>query len=286
LKVRWPLAAALLAPAGLAALSISLSPRTYRDIASLDRRAPEVTALMRIRERQALRKHKSFEPERRWVPLERISVNLQHAVIAAEDGGFYRHGGVEWGLIREALIYDLKQRRWARGASTITQQLVKNLYLSPSKNPFRKSKEIILALRVENRLTKDRILELYLNCAEWGPGVFGAEAAAWHYFGKPASVLTEDEAVALAAVLPSPRRHDPRGGSAWVEQRKAWVRRRLRAVWGEPKPLPAPGAAPIEPAVEESAERPPDEPAEDAEEEVDLETDQAVQTAPVSTQKN
>ncbi len=199
------------------------------DPPSLKRANPARTALMDIRERQAKRKGKAFRPVQIWVPLERISPHLQNAVIAAEDGGFYRHNGVEWGLMREALIYDLKERRLARGASTITQQLAKNLYLSPSKDPLRKVRELLIAFRLEKNLSKRRILELYLNVVEWGEGIFGAEAAARAYFDKSAADLTLEEAVALAAVLPSPRRHSPLGESRWVKVRRAWVERRMRA---------------------------------------------------------
>ncbi len=198
------------------------------DPPSLRRANPARTALMDIRERQAKRKGKAFRPAQTWAPLERISPHLQNAVIAAEDGGFYRHNGAEWGLMREALIYDLKERRLARGASTITQQLAKNLYLSPSKDPLRKVRELLIAFRLEKNLSKRRILELYLNVVEWGEGIFGAEAAARAYFDKSAADLTLEEAVALAAVLPSPRRHSPLGGSRWVESRRAWVERRMR----------------------------------------------------------
>jgi monofunctional glycosyltransferase len=259
-KARWIALFALALLLAMAAASVPWSPANYRPIAALERRDPGATALMRLRRAQAGKKGAELKIVQRWVPLDRVSIHLQRAVVAAEDGGFYRHGGVEWGLLRDALIHDVKERRWARGASTITQQVAKNLYLSPSKRPSRKVKEIILALNLERRLSKRRILEIYLNIAEWGHGLFGAEAAARFYFGKSAADLTPDEAVALTAVLPSPRKHSPLDNSKWVEQRKAWVRRRVRAVWGEPKPPPA---AP--------AEEPPAPPAEPPEFEVLLE---------------
>lgn len=266
MKRRWVVLYALALLVSLAAVSVPWSPATYKHIGSLENRNPNGTALMRLRHRQAQKKGASLRFDQRWISIDRISPNLQRAVVAAEDGRFYKHGGVEWGLMRDALIYDVKQRRWARGASTITQQVAKNLYLSPSKRPSRKIKEIILALNMERRLSKKRILELYLNVAEWGPGIFGAEAASRRYFSKPAADLTMEEAVALTAVLPSPRKHSPLDNSKWVSQRKAWVHRRIRAVWGElPKP-PVESPPPLETVVEEeTAPEPPEE-----EEEVEL----------------
>ena len=273
-------------------------PWTQPKLASLKSENPETTALMRLRDKQARRKGRAWRADRRWVPLSRVSEHLKNAVIAAEDGGFYAHGGVEWGLMRDALIYDLKQLSWARGASTITQQLAKNLYLSPSKNPLRKVREMSLAFRFENRLSKNRILELYLNAVEWGDGIFGAEAAARAHFGKSAADLTLDEAVALAAVLPSPRRHSPAGGSRWVAQRKAWVERRMRATgrWPEveipPLPVPdaelpleqVPGLMPSESAPEitppTAEEEFPPLPPEDEEETDESETEEIPDAAP------
>lgn len=267
MKRRWIFLYALALLVSLAAVSVPWSPATYKHIGSLEKRNPNGTALMRLRHRQAEKKGASLRLEQRWVSIDRISPHLQRAVVAAEDGRFYKHGGVEWGLMRDALIYDLKQRRWARGASTITQQVAKNLYLTPSKRPSRKVKEIVLALNMERRLSKKRILELYLNVAEWGPGIFGAEAASRRYFGKPAADLTWDEAVALTAVLPSPRKHGPLDGSKWVAQRKVWVARRVRAVWGE---VPAAPAAPAPEAETAVAEETAPEPPEEEEEEVEL----------------
>jgi monofunctional biosynthetic peptidoglycan transglycosylase len=137
------------------------------------------------------------EIDQTWVPLERISPNLVRAVILSEDGGFCRHRGVDWAALGEAIESD-------RGGSTITMQVVKNLFLWPSRSYVRKAMEMALAYLVEIVWPKHRVLELYLNIAEWGPGIFGAEAAAQYHFGKPAARLTAQEAALLAVALPNP----------------------------------------------------------------------------------
>jgi monofunctional biosynthetic peptidoglycan transglycosylase len=143
----------------------------------------------------------------RWVPIRRISPHLQKAVLLSEDGRFCSHGGVDWQAL-EAAIEDA-QDGVARGASTISMQVVKNLFLWPSRSYLRKGLEIGLATVADGLWSKERTLEIYLNIAEWGPGIFGAEAAARAHFGKAASQLTEREAVLLAVALPSPLTRDP-----------------------------------------------------------------------------
>ncbi len=144
-----------------------------------------------------------------WAPLSEISQNLQMAVIAAEDDTFFRHEGINYKAAWEAFKEDLKKKRYARGGSTITQQLVKNVFLTNEKTITRKLKEFILARRVEEILSKRRILELYLNEVEWGPGVYGAEAASRYYFDKHATELTVAEGAMLASMLVNPQRFDP-----------------------------------------------------------------------------
>ena len=144
-----------------------------------------------------------------WAPLSGISENLQLAVIAAEDDTFFRHEGINYKAAWEALKEDLKKKRFARGGSTITQQLVKNVFLTKEKTVTRKLKEYLLARRVEEILPKHRILELYLNEVEWGPGIFGAEAASRYYFDKHAADLTVAEGAMLASMLVNPQRFDP-----------------------------------------------------------------------------
>jgi monofunctional glycosyltransferase len=148
---------------------------------------------------------KSWQP----VPLSRISPDLQHAVIAAEDGRFYEHSGIDWKQVELVAGEALETGEASRGASTLTQQLVKNLFFTTHRNPVRKVAEWILAPAADAVLGKQRVLELYLNVAEWGPGVFGAEAAARHHFGIPASRLTREQSARLAAILPSPLRRKP-----------------------------------------------------------------------------
>lgn len=149
----------------------------------------------------------------------RISPYLVQAVVISEDDKFWSHKGFDFEAMKDALEKDIKRRTWRYGGSTITQQLAKNLYLSPSRNPLRKLREVILSWRLERALSKKRILELYLNVVEWGNGIFGAEAASRHYYGKPASELRPGEAARLAVVLPSPRRYNPLSGTKYIEDR-------------------------------------------------------------------
>ena len=138
----------------------------------------------------------------------RISPNLKRAVLVAEDSGFWQHEGIDFEQMKESMEVNIERLEFARGGSTITQQLAKNLYLSPSKNPIRKVREILIARRLEAELTKQRILELYLNVIEWGDGVYGAEAAARTYFGKPAAGSGAPEAALLAGAIVNPRVHE------------------------------------------------------------------------------
>jgi monofunctional biosynthetic peptidoglycan transglycosylase len=188
-----------------------------------------MTALMVQRAADARSRGAAPRMRQQWVRLGRVSDHLQHAMIVAEDGTFYEHGGVDWFEVRESIKRDFQKRRFARGASTITQQLAKNLFLSTSKDPVRKLKEYILSGQLESALTKNRILELYLNVIEWGDGVFGAEAAALTYFGKHAADLTREEAAQMAAVVPSPLRYSPSGGSVFVARRSRMILARMSA---------------------------------------------------------
>jgi monofunctional biosynthetic peptidoglycan transglycosylase len=154
-----------------------------------------------------------------WVPLSKISPYAAKAVLIAEDDKFYAHEGFDFEAMQKAVEKDIKLGKLKYGGSTISQQLAKNLYLSPSKNPLRKAKEVILTWRLENNISKRRILELYLNVAEWGDGIFGIEAASRHYYGKSAAELTPMEAARLAVVLPNPLKLNPTGTSKYVEKR-------------------------------------------------------------------
>lgn len=220
---------ALLAAAAIAgAVFVGASAWRLPDVRILRARNPETTAFMGFRVTQALRQGSDFRPYQVWTPLERISPELLHAVLLAEDDTFYRHRGFDFEQIRQAVRIDWERGRWAYGGSTLTQQLARNLYLSPEKTLARKLREAFIAWKLERALSKRRILELYLNVAEWGPGVFGAQAAARTYFGKDASELSADEAVALACALPSPRRFHPFSQAAKLVRRRENVLQRMR----------------------------------------------------------
>ncbi|GAA0776498.1 monofunctional biosynthetic peptidoglycan transglycosylase [Castellaniella ginsengisoli] len=169
-----------------------------------------------------------------WVPYDRISTHLKRAVIASEDSGFIDHDGVEWDAIRKAWSYNQRQadlgRARRRGGSTITQQLAKNLFLSNSRNYLRKGQELILTYMIEGVMSKRRILELYLNVAQWGSATFGAQAAARHYFRTDAARLSAGQAAQLAAMLPNPAYYDQRGATAYLRSHTATVRARMRQV--------------------------------------------------------
>lgn len=180
---------------------------------------PGKTSFMEYREKEWQKDSRKIRINQTWIPLSRISPYLIKAVLIAEDDKFYEHEGFDFEAIEKAIEKDIMQKKIKYGGSTISQQLVKNLYLSPSKNPLRKLKEAMLTWRVEKTLSKKRILELYLNVAEWGDGIFGIGAASMHYYGKPASELTPEEAARLAAVLPNPRKYSPVGTSMYIEKR-------------------------------------------------------------------
>jgi monofunctional biosynthetic peptidoglycan transglycosylase len=182
---------------------------TWPNVRALATRPPASTTFIerhKASEREAGRLPRA---EWRWVPSSAISIHLKRAAVVAEDAAFFRHHGFSTAEMREAALQALEERRIPRGASTITQQLAKNLWLSPSRSPLRKAREAILTWQLERTLSKRRILELYLNVAEFGPGVYGAEAGSRIYFDKPAAALSPDEAAQLAAGLPRPRTWHP-----------------------------------------------------------------------------
>jgi monofunctional glycosyltransferase len=191
----------------------------WPDVSRLKRGLPGKTSFMDYRERQWKREGVKKKIDQRWVALNRISPYAIKAVIIAEDDKFWAHEGFDFEAIQKAVEKDLKKKQLKAGGSTISQQLAKNLYLTPSKNPIRKIKEAILTWRLERNLSKRRIIELYLNVAEWGDGIFGIEAASVHYFRKSAVDLTAREAARLAVVLPSPLRYHPGGGGSYPENR-------------------------------------------------------------------
>jgi monofunctional biosynthetic peptidoglycan transglycosylase len=213
---------------GLPAAAVALYwLTTLPDLSSLAKHHPTDTALMEARRAQAKEQGRSQRQQFIWVPLSRIAPSLQRAVVAAEDASFFAHEGFDWEGIKDAALYNLEVGEFKRGGSTITQQLAKNLYLSSERSLFRKAREALITRFLEHHLTKERILEVYLNVAEWGQGVFGAEAAARHHFGKSAKELTLDEAALLAAILPSPRRYDPIRHTAYLNRRQHHIIRWL-----------------------------------------------------------
>ncbi len=203
---------------------------TLPNVAELEKTNPTTTALMEARRTQADEQGRTLNAHWQWVSLTHMSPHLQRAVIAAEDASFFSHEGFDWEGIRDAAIRDLEAGKFKQGGSTITQQLAKNLYLSSERSLLRKAREALITRLLEHRLSKRRILELYLNVAEWGRGVYGAEAAARHHFGKSARDLTADEAAWLAAILPAPRRYDPLRKTVALSRRHARIVRWMHRV--------------------------------------------------------
>jgi len=184
---------------------------------------PKDTGVMRQRDEEARGAGRRPRRIQTWVPLAQVSRHLVHAVVAAEDPKFFGHEGIDWEAMRESVETDVKRWRFARGGSTITQQLAKNLFFTTRKSVIRKLREMIVASWLEDELSKRRILELYLNVIEWGDGVYGCGAAAARYYGKSVGDLDESEAAGLAAMIPSPRRINPRTNPA----RHARAQRRI-----------------------------------------------------------
>lgn len=197
-------------------------------------RDPGSSAIMR----QELSRLRETDPKAElrytWVPYDRINASLKRAVVASEDANFTEHDGVEWDAIRKAWEYNHEQqaqgRGKMRGGSTITQQLAKNLFLSSSRSYLRKGQELVLTYMIEHVMPKERILELYLNVAEWGVGVFGAEAAARHYYGTSAAGLGAAQSARLAAMLPNPRYYDKHRNTSYLNSRTSTLLRRMRMV--------------------------------------------------------
>src|SRR5688572_17501118 len=235
--------------AALLAVGFAASAYLYLslpDVRTLRTRNPETTAFIELRLREA--RAKGLEPRRvqRWVGYGRISPNLKRAVLVAEDSGFWQHEGIEFEQMKESMEINIERMEFARGGSTITQQLAKNLYLTPAKNPIRKVREILIARRLEAELPKQRILELYLNLIEWGDGIYGAEAAARTYFGKSAAEVGPQEAALLAAAIVNPRLLNPGHPTARLRRRQQMIARRMGAV--TPPPAVPESGAPTVPA--------------------------------------
>jgi monofunctional glycosyltransferase len=204
---------------------------TFPDVTELKNAPPKTTAFMEQRKKQLRADGKPDELKWRWVPYGRISPYLRRGVLVAEDNSFYEHEGVDTKGLKEAFERNLKRRKLTHGGSTITQQLAKNLYLSPSRNPLRKLREYFIARSLEKHLTKKRILEIYLNVVEMGETVYGAEAASRHYFGKSAAGLSAREAALLAGCLPNPRVMNPGNPNKRLRARQRMILSRMRR-WG------------------------------------------------------
>ncbi|MGB8951167.1 MAG: monofunctional biosynthetic peptidoglycan transglycosylase [Candidatus Aminicenantales bacterium] len=198
------------------------------DVSGLKSQRPEMTALMRLRTIQAQKAGRSFTIHQEWIGFNRIPDLIKKTVRITEDASFYSHKGIDFAEMKESIKLNLKKRNFVRGGSTITQQLAKNLYLSTEKSLWRKLKEILIARRLEKALTKDRIFHLYLNTIEFGPGIFGVQAASKHYFGKDVSGLTLEEMIRLTAVIPRPLKSDPRKNSGWMKFKGRWIAHKLK----------------------------------------------------------
>jgi monofunctional glycosyltransferase len=189
------------------------------DLSKLKKENPKKTAFMGYREKEARERGKKYRVHQIWVPFSKISPYLVKAVLIAEDDKFWKHEGFDFEAIQKAIEKDIQAKKFKFGGSTVTQQLAKNLYFSSEKSFLRKIGEALITWRMEKVLSKRRILELYLNVVEWGDGIFGAEAVSRHYFGKPSSELTPEEAAKLASVLPNPKKYNPAGDQRYVINR-------------------------------------------------------------------
>ena len=214
---------------------------TLPDVRGLAKDNPTTTAFMQLRIDEAREAGRArFAIRHRWVPYGQISPNLRRAVIVTEDAGFYDHDGIDLNEVKAALEKNWEEGQFVRGASTITQQLAKNLYLSPSRNPVRKLKELLITRRLEAALTKRRILEIYLNMIEWGDGIFGCEAAARAYFGQPCAGLLPAQAALLAGAIINPREHSPAKPTRRLLRRQQIILKRMNI-----KETPPPVVAPV-----------------------------------------
>ena len=285
MKTSASVSRALRIAAGIGAVAFSVISYAYLtlpDVRPLATSNPGTTAFMELREREAARAGRPVKRVHRWVPYSRISINLRKAVLAAEDSAFFDHEGIDIAEIRKSIQTSIERGASLRGASTITQQLAKNLYLSPSRDPLRKLRELMITWRLEAALPKARIFEIYLNVIEWGDLIWGAEAAARTYFGVPASALSREQAALLAGAIINPRVYSPAHPRGRLLRRQQIILARMpgyeppapvpvAAPIVEPEPpsedAPSPEDAPASPTVIDSEEGdPPDEPAPSASE--------------------
>jgi len=201
---------------------------TTPDVRSLVTTHPTTTAFMQLRAEEARAAGKTPRQFQKWVNFDHISPTLRRAVLVAEDAGFWAHEGIDYAEIKAAIEANWTRGTPLRGASTITQQLAKNLYLSPSRNPLRKLTELYITRRLEAELSKERILELYLNLIEWGDGIWGAEAAAETYFQTTAASVTPEQAALLAGAIINPRVYSPAHPNARLKYRQQMILARMQ----------------------------------------------------------
>ena len=225
---------------------------TLPDVRWLATTNPTTTAFMELRIRDAAEAGRKFQIRHRWVPYHQISANLRRAVIVTEDAAFYDHDGIDLTELKASLEKNWEEGQFLRGGSTITQQLAKNLYLSPTRNPMRKVKELLIARRLEAALSKRRIFEIYLNMIEWGDGIFGCEAAARAYFGGPCASLGVEQAALLAGAIINPREHSPARPTRRLLRRQQIIIRRMGI-----KDTPSPAAMPTPSPVDQTPPAPP-----------------------------
>lgn len=190
---------------------------------------PQATAFMEASLERLRSKNPQAKLRHTWVRYERISTHLKRAIVAAEDARFAEHEGFDWEAIEKAFEKNRRKGKVVGGASTISQQLAKNLFLSADRTPWRKGQEALITVMIEQFMDKRRILEIYLNVIEWGDGVFGAEAAARHYFGTGAAGLGAEQAARLAAIVPNPRFYDRNRNTPWIQRKTQMILARMPA---------------------------------------------------------
>ena len=240
--------------AALAFVFLAYVYLTLPDVRALAKTNPKRTAFSELREREAAQAGKPLRHYQVWVPYTRISPNLKRAVLVAEDDAFWQHGGIDMEQLKISIRNDIEKGQ-VRGGSTITQQLAKNLYLSPSRDPVRKLRELIIARRLEAGLSKARIFEIYLNVIEWGDGIWGAEAAARSYFGSSAASLSAEQAALLAGAIINPRVYSPARPNARLLRRQRIILSRMGA-YVPPAAVPVVNSQPQPSDTNEEADAP------------------------------
>lgn len=198
------------------------------DVQGLKTHNPGETSLMKMRIKEAQIRGDTFEIKQNWISFKQIPDLFKKAVRITEDSSFYWHKGIDLEELKESIKKNIREKRWARGGSTITQQLAKNLFLSTEKSLVRKIKEYWIARKLEKTLSKNRIFELYLNVIEFGPGIFGVQAASQHYFKRDVSELNLEQIIRLTAIIPRPITTDPRGDDPWLKWKCRWILDKLK----------------------------------------------------------